>query len=64
MVEGLTISNEEAREILDTMDNLEGEFAGCIPSQGECRVYFDPLSVECRLCKRLREFLDREGKEE
>ena len=60
----LTITAKEARSILDTMDNLEGEFAGCYPSGGECDEEHDQLSVDCTLCRKIRIFLSEKGKEE
>ena len=64
MEKGLTISVQEAQEILEIMTNLEGEFAGCDPTEGDCKGEFDPLSAQCSLCARLKAFLILQGKEE
>jgi hypothetical protein len=60
----LTITVEEAQEILEAFDALEREFGGCSPFQERCDWSYDPLSTVCRICKRLREFLAPKGKEE
>lgn len=60
----LTITAVEAHVILDIMDSLEAEFGGCIPIQGVCKDVYYAQSSRCQICRKLRRFLDQEGKEE
>ena len=64
MEKKVCLNCEEAREVLDTMDNAYGEFAGCYPSDGDCKNGFDPGPVACRICKKIRLFLAHIKEEE
>jgi len=64
MEEMLHLTREEAKEVLEMMDCLEGEFASCSPAKGSCRGSYGVVSLECQICEKIREFLNVGEKEE